>query len=148
MTTTTFISVPDPGEPLDKGGKMNPTWYAFLKAVTKSANGALNAVNNFNVWAPFVVKFPEVETVAFGLDCNFDWEITDVVTQMEAGTVSVQLVVNGVAVGSVIGATTTKLITSVTGGDVASGQDISLTFSSPSSDAENLTIALRGIRSF
>lgn len=146
--TTKFISPPDPAEPLNVGGRMNPVWYSFLSGVTRSANGALNAINNFNVWAPFVIKFPEAETVKLGLDCNFDWTITDVVTQTEVGTATVQLVVNGVNVDSPMLASTSKLVQTISSGDVAEGQDISVTISSPSATCENLSISLRGVRTF
>lgn len=148
MTTTTFISVPDPGESLNVAGKMNPIWYSFLESITSSANNALNSINNFAVIAAYVFKFPENETVTVMLDCNFAWTITDVVLESEVGTATVQLVVNGANVNDPILAGTGRVVQGITGGDVASGNDIALTFSSVSADIENLSVSLRGIRTF
>ncbi len=145
---TTFLSVPDPGEALNVAGNMNPIWYSFLKQLTKISNSSLNNIANFASIASFVFKFPENETVSVVLNCNFAWTITDIVLQTEVGTASVQLVINGANVGSPILAGTIRVTQSITGGAVASGRDIALTFASVSVDCENLSISLRGIRSF
>lgn len=146
--STSFISVPDPGESLNLAGKMNPVWYSFLESITGSANGSLNAINNFAVIASFVFKFPENETVNVMLDCNFAWTITDVISISEAGNATVQLIVNGVNVDSPIFMSTGRLVQPISGGAVGSGRDIALNFSAVSTDIENLSISLRGTRSF
>jgi hypothetical protein len=145
---TTFLPVPDPSEPLNVGGKMNPIWYAYYEQLTAYANTSLNAINNFDVWAPWVVKFPEAETVKLGMACPFGWTIAQCLLETEVGTVTVQLVVDGVAVDVPMDASTVRSTHTIDGGVVASGEDISFTFSSPSSDCENLSISLVGIRSF
>jgi hypothetical protein len=145
---TTFLPVPDPSEPLNIAGKMNPIWYAYYEQLTRYANTSLNAINNFAVIASYAIKFPEDETIKIMIGCNFDWTITDILLETEIGTVTVQLMVDDENVDSAILAGTTRSETSIDGGEVEIGQDISLTLSSPSSDCENLSVSIRGVRSF
>lgn len=133
---------------MNVAGKMNPIWYAYYEQLTRYANTSLNAINNFAVIASFVFKFPEDETVTVMMDCNFDWTITDIIVQTEQGTASVQLVVDGNNVDSPVLAGTVRLVTAIDGGDVANGNDIALTLASVSATCENLSVSIRGVRSF
>lgn len=144
---TNFIEPPDAAEPMAIANKANPTWYSFFASIASLASGAINAINNFAVIASYVFKFPEAETVTVMMDCNFDWTIEDMILETEVGTANVQLVINGANVGSASGASTVRATYSPSGA-VANGQDIALTFSSISSDCENLSVSLRGTRTF
>lgn len=147
--STSFVAVPDPREAQEtQGGGLSVTWLNFYQQIADAANGALNAVNNFSVIGGWTFKFPENGTVTLLLGCNFTWNIADLLCITEVGSAVIQLIINGANVGSPILAGTARVDQPITGGHVGNNQDIAVTFSSVTVDCENLTISLRGQRTF
>jgi hypothetical protein len=118
---------------------------AFANSLTVDGDNV--AVVTQTIGASFTFKFPENEFVWLILNFPFQWTITQTNTITEAGTATVT-VVNG-GVGSLTANSATTSINTQTQSSnnvVAVSGLVGVTFSSVSSDCENLCLTIWGTR--
>jgi hypothetical protein len=128
---------------------VNATNGAFSSTLTKG--GVSVAIVNQAVGASFTFKVPENETVYLILNAQFQWTITQTDTITEVGTSTVTVNINGTPLGGTANSASTSLNTQThatanvvnTG---SPGNPISVTFTSTSSNCENLCLTIWGTR--
>ncbi len=95
-----------------------------------------------------VFKAPEDETVYLVLKAPFAFTITEVTTRTEVGTSTCTFKIDGTSLGGTANSASTseQSQTHSSSNAVAVGQDLTVVFSSTSSDCENLAITIKATR--
>ena len=118
---------------------------AFSATLTKG--GANVAVVTQTIGASFTFKFPEAETVRLILNFPFQWTITQTNTITEVGTATVTVGNSGVGNLTANSASTSLNTQAQSSNNVVGvAGTVEVTFSSVSSDCENLCLTIWGTR--
>lgn len=155
------LSIPHPQEALvTEDGRINKTWYDRLSALftqyretnrdLASAESGLGskATTVQKEYGCWTFQFPEDGTDNLALNLAYAWTITKVTTKTKAGTATVTIKIDGVALGGTANSasTTQQEQTHSSANVAAAATDVTATFASTSSDCESLTIAVEGTR--
>lgn len=124
---------------------LNKSFGSQIGDITLGTAASLDLSLTQPTCASFVFKAPDAETVRVIINSPSGWTITGVTTRSNAGTATVAVSINGVALGGGSNAATTSELTvsHSTANVVPAGGDVEITFSSVSS-CENLTVTIFG----
>jgi hypothetical protein len=152
------INLPDASVPLILNNRMHPDWYRIMQLFAGAYNATNSAVSSGDTglatkaakaqtfWGSYPVKFPEDETVILIPSSKEAFSVTETVTQTEVGTATVTLNINGTPLGGAPNSASTSenVQAHASANAVAVGDQLSVTFSSTSSDCENLALQFSG----
>lgn len=116
---------------------------AFADTLTLNGVSVATVNQEIGIWSG-TFKFPESETVDLILSAEFPFTITRSVTRTKVGTATVQVLNNGSGLNANSASTSQDSIAQNSA--VADGSYVGATFSSVSSDCENLCLTIWGTR--
>ena len=141
MPVAPLAIIPDPSQKLtDQSGKVDTTWYNYMRQLTGTANASVP------LGACYLFRAPENETVTIVLNSPFKWIIDLTTVKTKTGSATVTFAIDGTNLGGDPNAATTAedQQTHDTDNVCDVGQDITATFSAVSVDCESLSVTLRG----
>ena len=150
LVQNSVVTVSDTGDINTNGGDLtvDDITADVVAAATITRGGTNVAIVTQTVGASFVFKFPEDETVRLIIKSPFAFTITETTTRTEVGTATCTFAIDGVSLGGTANsASTSEQSQSHSSANVMSaGNDLTVAFSSTSSDCENLSITIAGTR--
>lgn len=116
---------------------------AFSATLTKGGSNLAVVTQTIGVWSG-PIKYPEAETIRLILNTPFAFDITQANVITEVGTATVTVVNNGSNLTAVNASTTLNNVN--LSSTVTATSYVAVTFSSVSSDCENLCLTIWGTR--